>query len=106
MTSIANFVIRPGDIYTCRVDYKTEAGAAINITGETATLTVSADGLTNIVLTSGSGLTVTAATGQIDVALTSAQTTTLDGKKNRRFKLRLTPSEKTILAGDIEEEPR
>lgn len=106
MPTVAPIVIRAGDVYDCRIDYKTEAGAAINITGETVTLTISADNVADLVLTSGSGLTISPTLGQINVHLTSAQTTALDKKKNRRYELRLATSEKDICVGDIEEDPR
>lgn len=105
-TTVANLVIRPGDAYSCRINYVNEAGTAINITGETVTLTITADNMTAIALTSGSGLTINYTIGQIDAALTSLQTTSLDKKSNRRYTLRLGVAEKMILVGDIEDEPR
>lgn len=90
------------DSYELTIDYKDEAGNAVDISGETVTLTIYSDDDVLLTLTSGSGLTVTPAAGRIVVNLTGAQTSTLDGKRNRRYILRLDTSEKTILYGPVE----
>lgn len=106
MPTTENLYIRPGDKYTARAVYRDEAGAVIDITGETVTMTIKADNFTDLVLGSGTGLNITPALGQIDITLTSTQTASLNGKTSKRYAIRLSIADKDILIGDIIEEPR
>lgn len=91
-----------GDKYKLIVDYK-EAGQPVNITGETVSFKIFSDKVEVVSLTSGSGLTITPLTGRIQIDMTSAQTTSLVGKKELRHVLRLTaPSEVTLMNGKVE----
>jgi hypothetical protein len=91
------------DSYTLTVDYVDKVtGDPIDITGETVTAKFYSDDTLLLTLTDGDGLTVTPATGRVVIALDGTQTDALDGKKNRRYTLRLDTSETTILIGKVE----
>jgi len=55
------------------VTYQDSTGTAINLTGYTATFTMTS-GATTLTLTSGSGITITPATGVIAIHATASQT--------------------------------
>lgn len=72
-----NFVIDQGADWYITFIYKDANGTAINLTGYTAALQIRdtyADSTTDLSLTSSSGITITAATGTLDVHATAAQT--------------------------------
>jgi hypothetical protein len=104
MTLPKDYVVQlvGGDKYHLVVDY-VSGGLPVNITGETVTFKIYADKTVTITLASGTGLTITAASGRIVIDLTSAQTTSLIGKKDLRHVLRLdTPAELTLMNGKVE----
>lgn len=90
-----------GDKYQLIVDYQ-ENGVAVDLTGETVTMKVYSKDTLLFTLASGTGLTITPATGRIQVDMTSVQTDMLDGKPDRKYVLRLDTSEKTIMRGRVE----
>jgi hypothetical protein len=106
----ANYTIRfrPGDKLLFRVEYYEEDDVTpVDLSGETVTLTVKATGLVpDIILTSGSGLTITALSGRIDVELTSTQTGLLNNRTNKKYELRLSVADRDIMIGNFQEEPR
>jgi hypothetical protein len=72
-----NFTIDQGSDWFTTFVYKDSAGTVINLTGYTAALQIRdtyADSATDLSLTVGSGITITAASGKIDVRATAAQT--------------------------------
>lgn len=105
MTSAANLQIRAGDAYECHVDYVTELGEPVAVVRAAIAMTITATGMTDIVLIDGAGLVVSD-DGSIDVALTAEQTTQLSGKAHRRYQIRRNDTEVTVLVGDISDEPR
>lgn len=62
-----------GDTFQYRVLYTDSAGAAVNLTGYTVTFSVTSGGTTTD-YTSGSGLTITAGSGQIDILIPDSDT--------------------------------
>lgn|SRR5678815_385581 len=96
----------PSDKFDITIDVLDDAGAVVNLTGETITLKIYSQQTLLLTLSSGSGLTISASIGRIVVALTSAQTESLRAKNDVRYVLRLdSPSERTVLIGRIEVRP-
>lgn len=62
-----------GDTFQYTVLYKDSTGAAVNLTGYTVTFSVTSGGTTTD-YTSGSGLTITAGSGQIDILIPDSDT--------------------------------
>lgn len=95
--------IEPGDAYDLVVDYQAN-DVGIDITGQTVVLTAYGDVGVVFTLTSGAGLTITPAAGNIVVRISGAQTTLLASQQilsSRRYTLRLLELEKTLLEGPI-----
>jgi len=69
-------VIDQGRDFFLTVYYKDAAGVAINLTGYTAAFALSQNynGTTLLSLTTGAGITITPATGRIDIQATYTQT--------------------------------
>lgn len=104
----ANYTIRtePGDTYTRNVRVTEKAtGDPVDLTDYTVRMKIwDEDGDDLYVLTAGSGLTVTAATGTIQFVLTDSQTWALRFTEAGWYRLKITaPSgvETTIIKGRV-----
>ena len=88
-----SFVIDQGADWFLNIAYKDSAGAAINLTNYTAAmqfrLTVDAT-TAAISLTQASGITITAATGNLAIRATAAQTGALDDSAKYVYDLEIT----------------
>lgn len=74
--------IKAGQTKQLRVLYKDPAGAAIDLTGYTATLRVRRNytaGTADVSLTEVSGIVITAASGQLDITIPAGTTSGLSG---------------------------
>ena len=88
-----SFVIDQGADWYLNLDYKDSAGAAINLTGYTASmqfrLTVSST-TSALTLTSSSGIVITGATGNLAIHATAAQTAALEDSAKYDYDLEIT----------------
>lgn len=67
------FRVEPGDTWVTTLTWTDSAGALVNLTGYSATLTIrSVDGTTLTTLTSGSGITLGGAAGTIAISKATA----------------------------------
>jgi len=91
-----------GDAYSHIFDYVDEDGNPIDLTGETITHKFYAGRDLILTLEAGSGLTITAATGRIQMDLIDTETEQLDGLRDRKHVLRLDTSDTTLAVGVVE----
>lgn len=93
--------IQQGETFKFSVDLADSAGAAVDITGCTATFTLkkTLDSAAAVTLSVGSGLTVTGASGHIDGVVPAASTAPLKGDYYGSLKITLSGGEVTIVPG-------
>ena len=96
------FRLVAGDAFQYIIDYLDDDNVPIDLTGETITYVIYSGRDAVLTLTEGDGLTITAASGRIQINMTSAETGSLDGLLDRKHVLRLDTSETTIMVGRVE----
>ncbi len=105
-----NISVKQGSTFATALYYKDDNGVAIDLTGYTAQMQVREEN-TNVVildLTTTSGITITAAEGKIDIAITAAQSAILE-VQNAKYDLLIKSSSGTVtylLEGDFVVTPR
>ena len=79
MAETYNYTIDQGADSFLSIQYKDSAGTPINLTGYTAAMQFRpvASNVTSLNLTSSSGITITAATGTLEIRVTAAQSAAL-----------------------------
>lgn len=101
MAGTQNLRIRPGDAYAVTVSYRNSDDSPVDLTGESPVLTITAYGMTDLVLTDGGGLDLDELAGTIGVVLSEAQTRGLAGRVLCRYALRLQEADRDLLVGSV-----
>lgn len=105
-----NIELHQGADFAMSFYYKDDNDTAVDLTGYTAQMQVREESGGDLLLdlTTGSGITITAASGKIDIVLMADQTTALE-VQNAKYDLLIKSSEDTVtylLKGDFIVEPR